>query len=147
MSEIYHDPPSILTTLGSICQEHYFHLAADSASIDVVLESRVGLFGELVRRCYCVEPPLPEELRRNPDAFLETLACNLKIRNFEKKQDLWIYRLEFRRDDLKLPPVIRKETIPMWEKMIHGLTKSNSIMFDLAPGPRPIEAAEFYETR
>ena len=147
MGEIYHDPPSILITNGTTSQEHRFYLATETATVDVVLESRVDLFGELIRRCYHIQPLLPEEIRRNPDVFLETLACSLKIQNFEKDQDLWIYRLEFRRDDLELPPVIRKETIPMWEKMIHGMRDSKRMMFDLTPELRSIEAADFYETR
>jgi hypothetical protein len=146
MGEIHHDPPNILITNGTASQEHRFYLATESGA-DVILESRVGIFGELIRRCYRIQPLLPEVIRGNPDAFLEKLSNSLKIQNFEKDQDLWIYRIEFRRDDLKLPAVVRHESIPMWEKMLHGMMSSNRMMFDLTPNPFPIEASDFYETR
>lgn len=145
MGDLYHNPPSIVIYSGSEITQHDFQLVSGAGIRDVVLESRVGLFGGLISRAYVIHPPLPETIRKDPDKFLTALASSLKIDNFEKDHDLWIYSLWFHRDDLNLPPVLRRESLALWEKMLHGLDRPSRLYFDITSSESSRSCADFYE--
>lgn len=127
----HHSLPNVLITNGNQTETHELRLTSADVP-ELLITTRVGLGGEVVRRPYLITPALPEMIVNSPMTFLQQLADLIKFRSFDSMDDLWLEELKYSAPNGEVTTL--SVELSAFEKYAFELKQSQTLHLNISPG-------------